>query len=296
MESHGSDITADISTTLLQEDDFRIKGAAGSKRKRSHAEPENCTICLEAITDRAVAVPCNHLSFDFVCLAQWLQEHTTCPLCKAEVVKVQYDWRDPEDFKTYNVPEKSTKAFAHNAGSTSNRRRSQPRRRRDIGWGPAATNAQPGAEDAALTRRQRVYSERSFSLHVGTNRLSQYQNFTPADFTASADLQSRTRTFLRRELRVFDYLEPGRSTGPCGNRDFLIEYIVAILKTHEPKASDGHPENLIADFLGRQDARLLLHELDAWLRSPYTSLEAWDRHVQYRDSGSRFAKNSSGRS
>jgi hypothetical protein len=37
----------------------------------------------------------------------------------------------------------------------------------------------------------------------------------------------------------------------------------------------------LRDFIGRENAHLFIHELQAWLRSPYTSLEDWDRHVQY---------------
>lgn len=48
------------------------------------------------------------------------------------------------------------------------------------------------------------------------------------------------------------------------------------------KASNGHAENLLAEFLGRETARLFFHELEAWLRSPYTKLEEWDEEVQYR--------------
>lgn len=40
---------------------------------------------------------------------------------------------------------------------------------------------------------------------------------------------------------------------------------------------------MLQEFLGRDSARLFLHELGAWLRSPYTKLEDWDRHVQYRE-------------
>jgi Ring finger domain len=43
---------------------------------------DNCVICLAPISERAVAVPCNHCSFDFACLAHWLREQATCPLCK----------------------------------------------------------------------------------------------------------------------------------------------------------------------------------------------------------------------
>jgi hypothetical protein len=264
-----------------QTDDFQTKSAAGRKRKRSNLEAETCAICLEVITERAVAVPCNHLSFDFICIAQWLQENKSCPLCKADVKQVQYGWRGPRDYRTYQVPEPSIKELCGRADRGRNRQPARPRGGRDIGWGPSASSAQP-SEDHTLPGRRQVYRDRTFSLHVGTSRTSQYRDFTPADFTATFELQSRARTFLRRELRVFNHLGSGRATGPRAKRDFLVEYIVAILKTNEPKAADAHAEDLIADFLGREDANLLLHELGAWLRSPYTTLEAWDQHVQYQ--------------
>ena len=43
---------------------------------------DTCVICLQHVTERAIAVPCNHYTFDFVCLVSWLQERSTCPLCK----------------------------------------------------------------------------------------------------------------------------------------------------------------------------------------------------------------------
>lgn len=270
-------------------DDFTIKGATSKgKRKRNHVEPETCAICLEAIKERAVATPCNHLSFDFICLVQWLQEHATCPLCKADVKEVQYDWRTPRDFKIYTVGQHQA---AKKAVSQPRQRTSAARRRRDVPWGPqaASSSSSVSAEDPSLTRRRQVYADHTPSLHVGANRISQYQTFTPASFAASSALQTRARIFLRRELRVFAFLD----RRPAGaNREFLIEYLVAVLKSNDPKGADGHAEELVKEFLGREDARLLLHELDAWLRSPYERLEAWDGHVQYGESSGRGGGNS----
>lgn len=267
-------------------DDFKVKGA-GTKR---HVEPESCAICLEAIKERAVATPCNHLSFDFICLIQWLQEHATCPLCKAQVKEVQYDWRAPHDFKTYTVGEATAKATTRQT-----RQRGITRRRRDIPWGPSAnasSSTTASAEDPAIARRRQVYEHHTPSLHVGANRLSQYQTFTPAAFASALALQTRARIFLRRELRVFGFLD----RRPAGaNREFLIEYLIAVLKAHDPKGADGQAEELVREFLGREDARLLLHELDAWLRSPYERLEAWDSHVQYGNSFARASGRNSGK-
>src|SRR6202012_6025783 len=67
----------------------------------------------------------------------------------------------------------------------------------------------------------------------------------------------------------------------ANNAEFLLEYIIAILRTVDMKGSAGQAEELLRDFIGRDNARLFLHELQAWLRSPYIYLEDWDRHVQY---------------
>ncbi|KFH48361.1 hypothetical protein ACRE_008800 [Hapsidospora chrysogenum ATCC 11550] len=65
------------------------------------------------------------------------------------------------------------------------------------------------------------------------------------------------------------------------NAEFLLEFIIAILKTVDIKGSAGQAENMISEYLGRRNTQLFLHELRAWLRSPFTELEDWDRAVQY---------------
>jgi hypothetical protein len=55
-----------------------------------------------------------------------------------------------------------------------------------------------------------------------------------------------------------------------------------VLKNVQLKGADGRAEDLVQEFLGRGNARLFLHELEAWLRSPYHSLEEWDEIVQYQ--------------
>lgn len=245
---------------------------ANRNNAASQKVQDACTICLEPITERAVATPCNHLSFDFLCLVSWLQEQSSCPLCKAAVLEVQYDWRGPEDYKTYHVPSKedTTRPVA---GSTyahqPYRRRAQPRR--DV------CPIRPPVDDI-LERRRRVYREGLPSLHIGANRISQYKDFTQQDFLASDELQTKAKQFLRRELKVFDFLD---NNPRASSRDFLIVYIVFVLKSHELRGADGRAEDLVAEFLGRENASLLLHEMESWLRSPYLSLEDWDGEVQY---------------
>ena len=42
---------------------------------------DSCVVCLDQVSERAVASPCRHHSFDFLCLVSWLQERSACPLC-----------------------------------------------------------------------------------------------------------------------------------------------------------------------------------------------------------------------
>ena len=107
---------------------------------------------------------------------------------------------------------------------------------------------------------------------------SQHRDFSPTHFAASPTLQSRARTFLRREVLCFTSFG---INGRIRNRDFVMEYVIAVLKQHDPKGADGRAVDLLAEILERGKARLLLHELGAWLRSPCGGLGEWDQRVQY---------------
>lgn len=273
-------------------DDFTIKGAAArattnvrhqEAQQSTREVQEVCVICLERITERAVTVPCNHLAFDFLCVTSWLQEQSSCPLCKAAVTEVQYEWRGPDDYTTYRVPPTTNGEPSRSTGSSNGRRRYPVRRQsRPFASSQHRLRSPALTGDASLERRKYIYKNQLFSLHVGANRLSRFQNFTPQDFAFSDELQNKCRVFLRRELQVFSFLNG--ATSPRGNNvDFMLEYVVAILKTVDVKGAGGQAEDLLNEFLGRENARLFLHELEAWLRSPYTKLEDWDRHVQYAD-------------
>ena len=213
----------------------------------------------------------------------------------SHVSEVQYDWRTPDDYKTFRVDAISKKnSDDHPSAVPSPRghvRRNpnprHPRRRPPVEWG-LQRNVDDGA---ALRWRRHVYQNRLYSLYVGSNRISRFRDFTPQTFTASEELQSRARMFIRRELRVFEFLNADELQSAnqvagrrARNAEFLLEYIVAILKTVDIKGSEGQAEDMLQEFLGRDNARLFLHELGAWLRSPYMSLENWDDAVQYSKS------------
>ncbi|KAL5337351.1 hypothetical protein BJX70DRAFT_249375 [Aspergillus crustosus] len=278
----------DIQQQILQ----RTLQEVAQEQQEDVADP--CVICLEPITEPAVSVSCNHANFDFLCLLNWLEQRRSCPLCKSDVSSVKYDLESPGGPKIYQLPELPPSSV--NTASTDhihphgrpNRNARRSRRPR---------SPPPQVSNDPLLRRQQVYRNRLYSLRVGSNCLSQYREFTPEMFNRDEELASRARKWIRRELRVFEFLNPDASSDASvgrpgqqrlenrrgNNAEFLLEYIIAILRTVDIKGSAGQAEELLRDFLGRDNASLFLHELHAWLRSPYVSLEDWDRNVQYDD-------------
>jgi hypothetical protein len=288
MEAEGD--RAEIQSQILQTTLAEISLSRQAASEEQQPPADCCVICLEEISEPGSAKPCGHSNFDFICLANWLNVDAKCPLCKAVVTEVHYG-----DDKVYRVPEKKadTKAesttalrdgqstFQHyflNRHSRPNRLRRRPEHR------PTPTPT----PDQAILRRRHIYTHNLYSLHIGSNPVSRYRDPTPTLFRSDEHLVSRARTFIRRELRVFTFLNPDTSTEAedttrrrANNAEFLLEYTIAILKTVDMQGAAGQAEAMLADFLGRDAARLFLHELRAWLRSPYGTLEAWDRAVQY---------------
>ncbi|KAK1753076.1 hypothetical protein QBC47DRAFT_348471 [Echria macrotheca] len=275
-----------------------------SSRQDNTEQGECCVICLDTISEPSTALPCAHNNFDFVCLLSWLQERATCPLCKANVYKVRYeDAKDGEAI--YRVPNaikaRKTNDALPDARPITEESLNERRRRRRRPDPP--TQEVPGLSRPAeaIDRRRHIYRHQLYSLHVGSNRKSRYRpSPTPKDFTTTPHLVSRARLWIRRELQVFAFLSsssssPSQSTSPSSssprpstttkrredNAEFLLEYIIAILKTVDLQGSAGQAEGMLSDFLGQDNARLFLHELRNWLRSPCASLVAWDREVQY---------------
>ncbi len=266
---------------------------------------DNCVICLSTVSERAVATPCRHSSFDFLCLISWLQERSACPLCKAEVVSVEYARGSERDkVEIYEVPQAPRarpreEISPANSAPRAHHLNSRPRRYQTSRPRRAQSGLLSQSSDATLLRRRRVYSQQLYSLHVGSNRLSRFRDLTPQMFGCDGELVRRARMWIRRELQVLVSFDANGTSEEqesirkrrASNAEFLLEYIIGILKTVNIKGSGGQAEELLKDFLGMDNARLFLHELGAWLRSPYTALEDWDRNVQYSESKNEIADN-----
>lgn len=258
-------------------------------------ESDLCVICLESISERATASPCKHESFDFLCLLSWLRERSSCPLCKSIVRSVQYRSHLSEDLKVYKVP--NVKTVSNTSLSAQAVTRGRPQH---ASWRSPSPPRPPTSHNSALIQRKDVYRHNLYSSHVGSNRISKYKDLTPQIIARDEALLSRARKWIRRELKVFEFLNADRAqeasvTKRANNAEFLTEYIVAILKTVDIKGAGGQAEDILEEFLGRDNTRLFLHELRSWLRSPYDSLEDWDRHVQYNGDINAHSESAEGR-
>ena len=251
--------------------------------ERISNEPSTCVICLESIFEKAVALPCAHADFDFACLGAWLQRNPSCPLCKAVVSCIEYDFERSGGPKVFQLPLPNHEVAPSRrdpGGDTSER----GLRIRDRGFNARFHDA--SVQDHGLERRRRVYQEGSYSLHVGSNELSRYRNINPQAFQQNAVLARRAKIWIRRELQVFEFLNStsapdGQSKRRPRNAEFLGAYVLAILRSIDIRGSTGQAEEMLQEFIGRDNARLFLHELESWLRSPYEQLRDWDEAVQY---------------
>ena len=216
---------------------------------------------------------------------------------KTGVTIVDYGWLSPQGRRSYVVPQRANQKddvpSTGNEPSNYSDPHTRPTRRWPRPRRPARPSRPPLSPNDALLRRRQVYAQKLYSLHVGTNRLSRFRDLSPRLFSGDEELMRRARKWIRRELQVFDFLniegqeEEEGMMRRTNNSEFLLEYIVAILKTVDVQGSGGQAEDMLQEFLGRENTQLFLHELKAWLRSPYTSLEDWDRHVQYADTPAR---------
>lgn len=153
-----------------------------------------------------------------------------------------------------------------------------------------------------VLRRLYIYQHRLFSKHVGISRRSGHREITPHVFRNDSALQSRAKAFLRRELRVFSYMSTNSLPRPRNSParvptddpaivrqvETNVDWLLRVLKIVDLKDSSGamihHVESLLDDLhLGDQEllASLFIHELRAFLMSPYTRLGEWDASVQY---------------
>ncbi|GAA6061553.1 hypothetical protein JCM10212_001085 [Sporobolomyces blumeae] len=248
-------------------------------------DEEHCAICLSPIVNKTVVFPCHHGQFCWNCIRAWTDQSRKCPLCLGPIEHLIHDIRSTKDYSIhYLVP---LHALTDSSPSTSS---SNPLRTRRPNVVPTSlprhalygrsrhansleTLDSPSwrerQEEIALERRKYIYREGLYAKHVASNRYTGFKPFTPQTFANNPELKSRVIKFIRRELQVF----------PAVDIAFLTTYLVSISSQLDLRSSSAL--RLISDFLSDQDAQHLVHEVTTFARSPFKTLEAYDRFVQY---------------
>ncbi|KDQ51791.1 hypothetical protein JAAARDRAFT_139755 [Jaapia argillacea MUCL 33604] len=176
-------------------------------------EEDNCSICLQPVVDRTIIPTCSH-EFCFECLLVWTEQSRRCPLCTQPIgeggaylihkIRSKYDYQ-----KHYLPPLRTSPAPLQPlaAGRADGRRRA-PRRERQWGRRERREREEADALETAIRKRRWIYEHDLYAKHVASNPYTRYRPYpTPAQFAASTDLQSRTTTFLRRELQVWPNMD-----------------------------------------------------------------------------------------
>lgn len=254
-------------------------GSTGATPPDTRIQVADCSICLDTLTNPALAYPCNH-EFDFECIRRWNDLSSACPLCKARMQYIIHDVRGNE-YRKYVCPvDRSELEGNRSIGEIRRRRREeeQDRRfqRRLSDRRRSNLHCTSKREDEiALSRRKFVYDHKLLASHVGTNQHSNFQAFTAQDVCRNVrNLKRKATMFLRREFKVFPFLED--------NVEFMLQYIVEGVLTRLDIQAPGTLK-LVGDYVGTDTARVLLHELRTFLRSPYEDLRSFDRSmlIQY---------------
>ena len=251
---------------------------------RGDRSRQHCVICLDRIRSRkhgCKIIPCGHNAFHFAsCLRVWIMNtrpDALCPLCKVPIESVLYRILNDDQYREFQVkaPMVPTDDDQNDMGkSVIDSVRHQ------------TTTTTPSIR--GYKRRKYISDHKLRVLHIGSNRFSRYREISkswlirskltsaaPHTMREDTELTSRASAFLRRELLVYPYLDPGQA-------EFLRHYILSILKTVDVQSSSA--ESLIAEFIGVEDAQHLCHELHGFLRSGM-SIRMYDSSplVQYSD-------------
>ncbi|GAA6009501.1 hypothetical protein JCM11491_003580 [Sporobolomyces phaffii] len=246
------------------------------------SEEDPCAICLAPIDNKTVVYPCHHGQFCWNCIRAWTDQSRKCPLCLGPIEHLIHNIRSEKDYSTYHLLPLHTLANPSSSSLPPLRSRrpppasaSTPSLPRHALYGKTAQQSldcptpRERLEEIALERRKYVYREGLYAKHVASNRYTGFKPFSPQIFTQNTELKARVIKFIRRELQVF----------PAVDVSFLTTYLISIasqLDLRSPAAL-----RLVSDFLSDADAEHLVHEIVTFARSPFVSLEGYDRFIQY---------------
>ncbi|KAF8230842.1 hypothetical protein L208DRAFT_1459428 [Tricholoma matsutake] len=245
---------------------YNQEGTTGDSTENEH----QCSICLQAILDRTVIPTCSH-EFCFECLLVWSEQSRRCPLCSQAIGQyVIHTIRSRYDFRKHYLAPLSPEPQVRQAQEERTRQRRAARARaRDLRM--KDEREESDKLERSIAKRRWVYQHNLYAKHVASNSYTKYRPYpTPAQFSASTELVSRTTIFLRRELRVWDDLDV----------EFLTSFIISLMKSIDIRSESA--VKLLAEFLdmdapyvegGRHlNAEHFAHEVYSYVRSPFRDL------------------------
>ncbi|KAF9467489.1 hypothetical protein BDZ94DRAFT_1248237 [Collybia nuda] len=244
-----------------------------------------CSICLQPIVDRTVLPTCSH-EFCFDCLLLWSEQSRRCPLCSQFIggylihsIRSRYGFRKHylAPLRTSPVAERPPIRSSQVEFST---RRYRSARERERDRRVREEREETDKLQRSIEKRRLMYEHDLYAKHVASNSFTRYRPYpTPAQFASSTELISRTTTFLRRELQVWDDLDV----------EFLTTFIISLMKSIDIRSESA--VKLLAEFLdmdapyiegGRHvNAEHFAHEVYSYVRSPFRDLFVYDTVVQY---------------
>ncbi|KAM0788537.1 hypothetical protein ACM66B_001665 [Microbotryomycetes sp. NB124-2] len=250
-------------------------------------DQEHCAVCLSPIVNKTVVSPCMHGQFCWSCIKAWSDQSRKCPLCLGPIKLLFHTIRSPTDYAIYYLHTLTTTAsssasedYAHAFASSSSHYHHHPhvptslpryalygRRHSKLQEDDATWRERK--EERALERRRYIYREGLYAKHVASNRFTGFKPFTPQQFASNPDLKARVIKFVRRELQVF----------PNVDVTFLTTYLVSICSQLDLRSSAA--VRLLSDFVSPDDAEHLAHEIVMFARSPFQTLEGFDKMIQY---------------
>ncbi|KWU43543.1 hypothetical protein RHOSPDRAFT_34853 [Rhodotorula sp. JG-1b] len=272
-----------------------------SHEEEEEEEEEHCAICLSPIENRAVVSPCHHGQFCWGCIRAWTDQSRKCPLCLGPIEHLIHNIRSAKDYQNHYLlplptassssdfvatfpppPAARGGSFARSRPGAATMNPTLPRHalygRQSRTSRFSSSNRVDERDEAtwrereqerALERRRYIYREGLYAKHVASNRYTGFKPFSPHTFSRNEELKAKVIKFIRRELQVF----------PAVDVAFLTTYLVTIASQLDLRSPSAI--RLISDFLSEEDAQHLVHEISTFARSPFTSLEGYDRFVQY---------------
>ncbi|KAF8345142.1 hypothetical protein F5887DRAFT_968262 [Amanita rubescens] len=246
----------------------------------------HCSICLQVINDQTVIPNCSH-EFCFECLLIWTKQSRRCPLCAQAIGEyLIHNIRSKYDFsKHYLAPLRTSPAPQVPLHATSSVPTTRVERRRTARDRERERREREELDEVdklerSIMKRRWIYQHHLYAKHVASNAFTRYKPYpSPAQFSASQDLISRTTSFVRRELQVWPNLDV----------EFLTTFTISIMKSIDIRSESA--VKLLTEFLdidepyveGRRhiNAEHFAHEIYSFVRSPYRDLFIYDDAVQY---------------